>query len=118
MNGSLIQVSTESKEITANQWKRIDLRNKDANQLVHVSISATLADKEVEWPSWYSTATAIAMPPLTKTSIAIYVNRKAVLEATTNDESKSALFKLNVQQFAGKGTQLTSVLPLRTICTP
>lgn len=84
-----------------------------------MSISATLADKEVEWPSWYcTTATAIALPPLTKTTIAVYVSRKAVLEATASDTSKSAVFKLNVQQFAGIGTQLTSVLALRTICSP
>lgn len=83
-----------------------------------MSISATLADMEIKWPSWYITSRVFALPPLAKTTIAVYVSRKAVLEASTNDESETAVFKLNVQQFAGKGTQLTSVLALRTICTP
>lgn len=119
LNRSLIQASTEGTELTADQWKRIDLRNKDPTRLVHVKISATLADEEVKWPCWQCTAAELTLPPLAKTTIGVYVSRRALAEATlANDGGRAAVLKLNVQQSAGEGTRLTSVLPLRAICIP
>lgn len=87
--------------------------------MVHVKISATLADEEVKWPCWQCTAAELTLPPLAKTTIGVYVSRRALAEATlANDGGRAAVLKLNVQQSAGEGTRLTSVLPLRAICIP